>query len=124
VVVFSGHTREHNRDQRVVRLEYEAFGAMAGPEMGRIFAEALERFGPASASAGTDGAARRLRMLAIHRTGVVDVGEASVLVAVASPHRASAFDACEFLIDVLKERLPVWKKEIYTSGAVWIGERS
>lgn len=124
VVVFSGHTRATNRELRVLRLDYEAFEAMAGPEMGRIFAEASARFGPPAACAGEDPAARRLRMLAVHRTGVVEVGEPSVLVAVASPHRAPAFDACRFLIDTLKERLPVWKKESYEGGSHWIGDRS
>lgn len=127
-VLFSGTTREHNRGQAVVTLDYEAFEAMSGPEMQRIFSEALERFGPPSATA--DGAAGqepgelRLRMLVQHRTGVVGVGETSVLVAVASPHRDAAFGAARFLIDELKGRLPVWKKEVYRDGHHWIGDRS
>lgn len=123
VVVFSGHTRDTNREGTVLRLDYEAFEAMAGPEMGRIFEETLARFGPAGPGPGAPEA-RRLRMLAVHRTGVVEVGEASVLVAVASPHRAAAFDACRHLIDTLKERLPVWKKEVYLGGSTWINDRS
>lgn len=112
-VTFTGTTREENRGKRVVRLEYEAFEKMTGPEMGRIF----ERCRAAQPEA-------RLRMLVVHRVGVVGVGEPSVLIAVASPHRAPAFEACRFLIDELKRTLPVWKKEIYADGAHWIGDRS
>ena len=67
---------------------------------------------------------RTLRMLCVHRTGVVGVGEPSVVIAVASPHRDAAFLAARFLIDTLKERLPVWKKEVYRAGHHWIGDRS
>lgn len=116
VVLFTGTTRDTNRGQDVVRLDYEAFHAMAGPEMARIFAECRARFG--------DGGQRRLRMLCVHRTGTVEVGEPSVVIAVASPHRDAAFAAARFLIDTLKERLPVWKKEIYADGQHWIGDRS
>lgn len=123
VVVFSGHTRDTNREAAVLRLDYEAFEAMAAPEMGRIFEETAARFGPASA-AEPSAESRRLRMLAVHRTGTVEVGEASVVVAVASPHRSAAFEACRHLIDTLKERLPVWKKEIYEGGSTWINDRS
>lgn len=112
-VLFTGSTRDENRGQRVVRLEYEAFERMTGPEMARIF----ERCRAESAGA-------RLRMLVAHRVGTVEVGEASVVIAVASPHRAQAFAACRFLIDELKRTLPVWKKEIYEGGAHWIGDRS
>ncbi len=122
-VLFSGTTREQNRGQQVVELDYEAFEAMSGPEMARIFAEAVERFGPPSAAEG-EPEELRLRMLVQHRTGVVGVGETSVLVAVASPHRDAAFQAARFLIDELKGRLPVWKKEVYRDGHHWIGDRS
>jgi molybdopterin synthase catalytic subunit len=112
-VCFSGTTREENRGKRVVRLEYEAFERMTGPEMERIFGRCRAEQPDA-----------RLRMLVAHRVGVVEVGEASVVIAVASAHRAPAFAACRFLIDELKRTLPVWKKEIYTDGAHWIGDRS
>ncbi|MDA1266838.1 MAG: molybdenum cofactor biosynthesis protein MoaE [Planctomycetota bacterium] len=116
VCCFTGVTRERNREQDVVELDYEAFEAMAGPEMARIFADCLAQFG--------DDDQRRLRMLCAHRTGVVGVGEPSVVIAVASPHRDAAFEAARFLIDALKERLPVWKKEVYGDGHHWIGDRS
>ncbi|QDV07023.1 Molybdopterin synthase catalytic subunit 1 [Planctomycetes bacterium Poly30] len=119
IVLFTGVTRETNRGQDVVELDYEAFTEMTGPEMGRIFADCLEAFGPE----GNQGA-DRLRMLVVHRVGVVGVGEPSVAIAVASPHRDAAFRAARFLIDTLKERLPVWKKEVYGDGHHWIGDRS
>lgn len=117
VCCFVGSTRDHNRGRRVVRLEYEAFEAMTGPEMSRIFQRCR-------AELAADDQARALRMLCIHRVGVVEVGEPSVVVAVASPHRDLAFGACRFLIDELKRSLPIWKKEIYSDGEHWIGERS
>lgn len=122
VVLFTGMTRDTNRGQDVVRLDYEAFHEMAGPEMARIFADCRTTFGPDSQT--EDGVDRSLRMLCVHRTGTVGVGEPSVVVAVASPHRDAAFRAARFLIDTLKERLPVWKKEVYGDGHHWIGDRS
>jgi molybdopterin synthase catalytic subunit len=124
IVVFTGTTRDRNRDKDVERLDYEAFAEMAGAEMGRIYAECLERFGPASSSAGADPAQKTLRMLCQHRTGTVEVGEPSVVISVASPHRDAAFGAARFLIDELKARVPLWKKEIYGDGHHWIGDRS
>lgn len=124
-LIFTGSTRETNRGRDVTKLDYDAFEEMSGPEMARIFLECRARFG----SAGTPGdegydPTRRLRMLCQHRVGVVEVGCPSVVIAVASPHRETSFEACRFLIDTLKERLPVWKKEIYTEGEHWIGDRS
>ena len=116
-VLFTGLTRATNRAREVARLEYEAFAAMAGPEMARIFARCR-------AELGADAGERSLRMLCQHRVGAVEVGEPSVVIAVASPHRDLAFRACRFLIDELKASLPVWKKEIYPDGEHWIGERS
>jgi molybdopterin synthase catalytic subunit len=112
-VLFTGSTRDENRGKRVVRLEYEAFERMTGPEMARIFERCR-----------AEQSEVRLRMLVAHRVGTVEVGEPSVVIAVASPHRAPAFAACRFLIDELKRTLPVWKKEIYADGAHWIGDRS
>jgi len=113
VVLFSGLTRERNRDQDVTRLDYEAFEEMAGAEMGRIFECALEL-----------AQDEPVRMLVVHRTGTVGVGEPSVAIAVASPHRAAAFDVAHFLIDELKASVPLWKKEIYSDGHHWINDRS
>ena len=99
----------------MLRLEYEAYEAMLAPEMGRIFARCRETCGATPE--------RRLRMLVIHRTGVVPIGEAAVVVAVASPHRDAAVQAARFLIDELKRSLPVWKRECYPGGEAWIGDR-
>ena len=120
VVVFTGNVRERNRGEDVTRLEYEALERMAGPEMTRIFESVRADHGDPD---GSDPE-RALRMYCAHRMGVVEVGEPSVVIAVASPHRAAAFDAARALIDRLKERLPVWKKEIYADGHHWIGEGS
>lgn len=123
-VLFTGTTRGRNRDRDVDRLDYEAFDRMCGPEMARIFERCLATCGPAVAPQGTDPGERRLRMLVQHRSGVVEVGEPSVVVAVASPHRDAAFEAARFLIDALKASLPVWKRECYADGHHWIGEGS
>ncbi|MBL8863332.1 MAG: molybdenum cofactor biosynthesis protein MoaE [Planctomycetes bacterium] len=114
VLCFTGTTRAVNQGRDVARLEYEAFEAMTGPEMERIFARCR-----AEALGG-----ERARLLVVHRVGVVEVGEPSVVIAVASAHRAAAFAASRFLIDALKQTLPIWKKEVYADGHTWIGERS
>ena len=121
VVNFTGVTRNRNRGEEVTQLDYEAFEEMAGPEMGRIFERCLAAFGPKAHDGDREFT---LRMICVHRTGMVPVGEPSVVIAVASPHRDAAFDAARFLIDELKKSLPVWKKEHYTQGHHWIGDRS
>lgn len=118
IALFTGATRGESRGRAVVRLEYEAFDAMTGPEMARIYARCRDEV----LVAEPDG--DRARMLVVHRVGVVGVGEPSVVIAVAAPHRAAAFAACRFLIDELKRSLPVWKKEVYADGEAWIGDRS
>ena len=118
--LFTGTTRDDSDGRRVLRLEYEAYEAMAGPEMARIFARCREAHGDPDGSRPL----RRLRMLCVHRVGTVDVGQPSVAVAVAAPHRAQALEACRFLIDELKRSLPVWKKEVYSDGEHWVGDRS
>lgn len=124
VVTFTGVTREHNRERDVVELDYEAFEAMTGPEMGRIFRDCRAALENPERSGSGSADLEPLRMLCVHRTGRVGVGQPSVVICVASPHRADAFQAARFLIDALKERLPVWKKELYQDGQHWIGERS
>ncbi len=119
-VLFVGSTRDENRGRKVERLEYEAFAAMTGPEMARIFERCRATCGDPT---GVDRS-KTLRMLCVHRTGTVELGEPSVAIAVASPHRAAAFEACRFLIEELKRTLPIWKKEFYVGGEHWIGDRS
>jgi len=108
IVTFVGTTRNENAGRRVRRLEYEAFASMATKEMRTLAAQAKRRW--------------PLRKVAMaHRTGVVPVGEASVAIAVSAGHRREAFEACRWLIDRLKEIVPIWKKEHYRGGEVWIG---
>ncbi len=110
VVTFLGTTRETSPDdpRPVAALEYEAYDAMAVAEMEKIARETRERFGP-------------LGIAMVHRTGRVALGEPSVAVVVAAPHRGAAFDACRYAIDALKSRVAVWKREIYQDGeAAWI----
>jgi molybdopterin synthase catalytic subunit len=108
VVTFTGAVRDNNEGRRVVALEYEAYSEMAVREMERIGAEIVEKW-------GLHGIAMR------HRTGKLAVGETSVVIAVSAPHRREAFEACSEALDLLKERVPVWKKEYYEGGEEWIG---
>ena len=107
-VTFAGTTRNGNAGRRVLRLEYEAYEPMALSEMRKLAHEAGERF-------------KIVRIAIQHRIGFVDIGETSVAIAVSAAHRAEAFDACRFAIDRLKEVVPVWKKEYFEGGEVWIG---
>jgi len=110
VVTFLGVTRNHNEGRQVRGLEYEAYPEMALRELERIGRQACERW--------------PIRKIGIvHRVGPVPVGEASVAIAVSSAHRAAAFEACRFAIDRLKEIVPIWKKEYFEGGAVWIGSQ-
>jgi len=109
-VTFIGTTRDHNDGRTVTRLEYEAYREMALAEMRKIGDVATQRW-PIAAIA------------IVHRIGVVPIGEASVVIAVSAAHRAAAFEACHFAIDRLKEVVPIWKKEHFDGGEVWIGSQ-
>ncbi|MBS0365429.1 MAG: molybdenum cofactor biosynthesis protein MoaE [Proteobacteria bacterium] len=100
---FEGWVRNHNEGLQVQRLEYEAFEALAANEAGLILAQALQRFGVAHAAC-------------VHRVGELAVGEMAVWVGVSAAHRDEAFRACRFIIDEIKHRLPIWKKEHYRNG--------
>ena len=106
VLVFEGVTRNHHDGRAVVRLEYEAYASMAKTQMSVICDTIASRW-PGS------------RVAMIHRIGVVDVGEASVVIAVSAPHRDEAYAASRFAIDTLKASVPIWKKEVYADGSVW-----
>ena len=110
VVLFVGRVRDHSGDRDVTRLEYEAYGEMARAELRALAEEAL----------ATRGAER---VALAHRTGRLEIGDAAVVIAVASAHRSAAFEACRWLIDTLKERAPIWKKEHYADGSEWISPR-
>jgi molybdopterin synthase catalytic subunit len=100
---FEGWVRDHNEGERVRRLEYEAFEALAIREGERIVAEAVARYGVAHA-------------LCAHRLGDLAIGELAVWVGVSAPHRDEAFRACRYIIDEVKHRVPIWKKEHYRNG--------
>jgi molybdopterin synthase catalytic subunit len=102
-VSFEGWVRNFNEGREVVRLEYEAFQVLAVSEGERVLAEAAERF-PIR------------RALCIHRVGALELADMAVWVGVSSAHRGEAFDACRYIIDEVKHRLPIWKKEHYRSG--------
>jgi molybdopterin synthase catalytic subunit len=111
IATFVGTTRIHSRGRAVTQLEYEAYEGMAEREMEEI-ADALK-------------ARYELCEIAVHhRIGRVDVGERSVVIAVSAPHRADALAACKDAIDTLKQRVPLWKKEVYEGGEEWIGRGS
>ena len=105
-VVFEGVVRNQTRGRRTLYLDYEGYEPMALQEMESLATRALAQF--------------HVRDVAIvHRLGRIEIGETSVLIAVASAHRAAAFDACRWLIDTLKRSVPIWKKEYFEDGAVW-----
>jgi molybdopterin synthase catalytic subunit len=107
-VTFEGWVRDHNEGRPVQSLEYEAFAALAEKEGARILAEAREKFPFTHA-------------VCIHRVGHLEISDLAVWTGVSSAHRAAAFDACRYIIDETKARVPIWKKEHYTSGAsTWI----
>jgi molybdopterin synthase catalytic subunit len=110
LVLFEGVVRGQSRGKQVRALVYEAYGSMAQRQMELLGEEAQGRWAISD-------------LAIVHRTGTLRVGETSVVIAVAAPHRGDAFDACEWLIDELKRRVPIWKKEIYTEGEAWIDDR-
>jgi molybdopterin synthase catalytic subunit len=109
LVTFEGVVRDNARGRAVAALEYEAYEEMAEPQMRAIAAEAQRRWD--------------IQHIAIaHRLGRLTIGEASVIIVVATPHRADAFDACRYCIDTLKATVPIWKKEIGPDGAAWVDD--
>jgi MoaE-MoaD fusion protein len=111
VATFLGTVRNRSRDRNVLYLEYEAYEGMAEETMAALARELTER--------------HSLLAVAIqHRVGRVEIGEASVAIAVSAPHRAAALAACKEAIDTLKQTVPLWKKEVYEGGEEWIGQGS
>lgn len=110
VVTFLGSTRDFTGDRRVLHLEYEAYRPMADKQLARVVEEIADRW------AGADAAIA-------HRLGRLEIGELSLVVAVASPHRKEAFDACAYAIDRIKQIVPIWKKEFFEGGEVWVGSQ-
>ena len=108
VVTFTGAVRDHTRGKEVVRLEYEAYAEMAEKVLAQLGEQAAQRWPGAE-------------LAIVHRVGVLAPGELAVVIAASAPHRAEAFDACRFAIERLKQDAPIWKKEVYADGAVWVG---
>jgi len=102
-VGFEGWIRNHNEGEQVLRLEYEVYEPLALAEGAKVIAEAVEKF-------------PLLHAECVHRSGALDIGECAVWVGVTSAHRDEAFAACRFIIDQVKVRLPIWKKEHYVDG--------
>ena len=111
VSVFLGLVRDNNKGRRVLHLEYEAYEPLAVRGLDLIVTEAREKW-PA------------VRLAIHHRIGRMEIGEASVAIAVSAPHRQDALAACKDAIDRLKETVPLWKKEVYEGGEEWIGRGS
>jgi molybdopterin synthase catalytic subunit len=107
VCIFDGIVRDNTRGRKTLYLDYEAYREMALEQMRGLAGQAVERFGVRDVAL-------------VHRLGRLMVGETSVLIVVASAHRGASFDACRWLIDTLKKTVPIWKKETFADGAVWV----
>lgn len=107
VVTFVGNVRNQTQQKKVLRLHFEAYRPMAIAEMRKIAERMIQDFGA-------------LNVAIHHREGTLEVGETAVIIAVAAPHRKAAFSACAFGIDTLKETVPIWKKEYFEDGQVWV----
>ncbi len=108
IVTFLGTTRDETDGRRVLYLEYEAYQGMAKKMLVRVAQEVRERWGITDLSIA-------------HRLGRLEIGEVSLVVAAASPHRAEAFAACQYVVDRIKQNVPIWKKEVFEDGEVWVG---
>lgn len=105
--LFLGVVRDNTQERPVDRLEYEAYDRMAITEMEKIVDVAQQRW-------------PILRHVIIHRKGTLQIGEMAVLIGVATAHRAEAFEACRYIIDTIKQTVPIWKKEVFTDGESWV----
>lgn len=104
---FIGTVRTNTMEKKVLRLEFEAYESMALAEMNKIAEEVLQQFNV-------------LKILIHHRTGTLQTGEIPVIIMVAAPNRDAAFDGCRYAIDTLKKTVPIWKKEIFEDGEIWV----
>ena len=108
VVVFNGITRDHTDGRKVLFLEYEAYLPMAKAKLNDVAEEMCDKWD--------------VSVVIAHRIGRVDIGESSLIVTVGSPHRASAYQASQYSVDRIKQIVPIWKKEHFDGGEVWIGD--
>jgi molybdopterin synthase catalytic subunit len=111
IATFIGITRNNNEGRKVIALDYEAYPEMAEKELARLGEEASKKW-------------PICRMAVLHRIGPVQITEPSVIIAVSAAHREAAFAACRFAIEEIKRAVPIWKKEVYEGGEVWIGSQS
>jgi molybdopterin synthase catalytic subunit len=111
IVPFIGTTRNNNEGRKVIALNYEAYPEMAEKELARIGEEAKTKW-------------PICKMAIVHRLGAVQIGEASVIIVVSSAHRDAAFAASRFAIEAIKKTVPIWKKEVFEGGEVWIGTQT
>jgi molybdopterin synthase catalytic subunit len=111
IATFIGTTRNHNDGRKVIALDYDGYPEMAEKELARIGAAAHKQW-------------PICRMAIVHRIGPVQITESSVMIAVSSGHRAAAFAACRFAIEEIKKTVPIWKKEVFEGGEVWIGTQT
>lgn len=109
-IVFIGKVRNNSRDKQVTHIDYDIYPEMAVRELNRIADEAIESFETG-------------RIIIVHRFGRVMTGEISIIILVSSPHRDSSYKASRYIIDEIKKRVPIWKKEFYTDGSEWISDR-
>ena len=111
IATFIGTTRNNNEGRKVIALDYEAYPEMAEKELARIGEHARKQW-------------PICRMAVVHRLGPVQIGDASVIIAVSSAHRDAAFAASRFAIEEIKKTVPIWKKEVFEGGEVWIGTQT
>ena len=111
IATFIGTTRNNNQGRKVIALDYEAYAEMAEKELARLGEEAQKKW-------------QICRMAVVHRIGPVQITEPSVIIAVSAAHREAAFAACRFAIEEIKKTVPIWKKEVYEGGEIWIGTQS
>ena len=111
IATFIGTTRNNNEGRKVIALDYEAYPEMAEKELTRLGEEARRKW-------------QVCRMAIVHRVGPVQITEPSVMIAVSAAHREAAFAACRFAIEEIKKTVPIWKKEVYEGGEIWIGTQS
>jgi molybdopterin synthase catalytic subunit len=111
IATFIGTSRNHNEGRKVIALDYDGYPEMAEKELARIGEAARSKW-------------RICRIAIVHRLGPVQITEASVMIAVSSAHREAAFAACRFAIEEIKKTVPIWKKEVFEGGEVWIGTQT
>lgn len=110
-LIFTGRVRDRSRGKNVLHIDYEIYNEMALKELNKIADEALSDHGLS-------------RVIIVHRYGRVNIGEISIIILVSSPHRDSSYNGSRYIIDEIKKRVPIWKKEFYDDGSEWITDRN